>query len=170
MSLLSQVLRLPARILFFALFVVCIGLLGGGLFLQHVVGLQPCPMCIMQRYAFVLVALIALIAALHGPGVTGARIYALLIGAAAVAGGSVAARQSWMQRNPPEFPECGPGLEYMLESFPLNKSLPMIFRGAGDCSAIDWTFLGLSLANWSLLCFAGVTVFALWMLFRRSGA
>lgn len=168
MSLFQQVLRLPARSLFFALFLVCIGLLGGGLYLQHVVGLQPCPMCIMQRYAFVAVALIALIAALHGPATVGARVYALLIGVAALSGAGVAARQSWMQLNPPEFPECGPGLEYMLESFPLGQSLPMIFRGAGDCSAIDWTFLGLSLANWSLLCFASVIAFAVWMMARRA--
>ncbi|ATE60962.1 disulfide bond formation protein B [Thauera sinica] len=169
MSLLQQICRLPARTLFFALFAICVGLLGGGLYLQHVVGLQPCPMCIMQRYAFVAVALIALIAALHGPAATGARVYALLTGITALAGAGVAARQSWMQLNPPEIPECGPGLEYLLESFPLGQSLPMIFRGAGDCATIDWTFLGLSLANWSLLCFCAVIAFSAWLALRRSG-
>lgn len=170
MPLLQQLLRLPARTLFFALFAVCIGLLGAGLYLQHVVGLQPCPMCIMQRYAFLAVALIALIAALHGSGATGTRIYAGLIGLAAISGAGVAARQTWMQVYPPEFPECGPGLEYLLESFPLGQSLPMIFRGAGDCSAIDWTFLGLSLANWSLVCFAAVIAFAAWLMLRNARA
>lgn len=168
MPLLQTVCRLPARPLFFALFVTCFGLLGAGLYLQHVVGLQPCPMCIMQRYAFVVVGLIALTASLQGPGTTGARIYAGLIGLAALTGAGIAARQSWMQIYPPEFPECGPGLEYMLDSFPLGQSLPMIFRGAGDCSAIDWTFLGLSLANWSLICFGATLVFAGWLMLRRA--
>lgn len=166
MSALHTLAQLPARLLYLALFVLAAALLGFGLYLQHVVGLQPCPMCIMQRYAFLLAALLALAAAVHGPGPTGVRVYAALIGLAALTGGGIAAWQSWLQFNPPLIPECGPGLEFMLESFPLAESLPMIFRGAGDCSVIDWTFLGLSIANWSLLNFAATLAFALWMLRR----
>ena len=167
MSLLSSLLYLPARVLYLALFATAIGLLGFGLYLQHVQGLEPCPMCIMQRYAFLVVALIALVAGLHGPTRAGSRTYAALIGLSALTGGGIAARQSWMQLYPPEIPECGPGLEFMLESFPLGQALPMIFRGAGDCVAVDWTFLGLSIANWSLLTFCATIAFALWMLLRR---
>lgn len=170
MPLLQTLLRLPARVLYLALFVSAIGLLGFGLYLQHVKGLEPCPMCIMQRYAFLGVALIALVGGLHGPGQTGSRVYAALIGLGALTGGSIAARQTWMQLYPPEIPECGPGLEFMLESFPLGEALPMIFRGAGDCAAIDWTFLGLSIANWSLVTFSATVAFALWMLVRREPA
>ncbi len=170
MTLYQSIRRLPARTLYLGLFAICAGLLGFGLYLQHVVGLEPCPMCIMQRYAFVLVAVLALVAGLHGPGRAGNTVYAALIGLSALTGAGIAARQSWMQLNPPAFPECGPGLEFMLESFPLAQSLPMIFRGAGDCSVIDWTFLGLSIANWSLLCFAAVIVFAGWMMLRRPPA
>ena len=86
------------------------------------------------------------------------NLYGTLLGIAALAGGGVAVRQSWIQWFPPQVSECGPGLEYMLESFPLSSSLPMIFRGAGDCSTIDWTFLGLSIANWSFLSFATILV------------
>ena len=147
--------------------VACVAMLAFGMYLQHVVGLEPCPMCIMQRYAFATAALIALIAAIHAPGRSGERAYALLIGAAALTGGTIAARQSWMQINPPLIPECGPGLEFMLESFPLAQALPMIFRGAGDCTVIEWTFLGLSIANWSLVSFTATVLFAAWMLLRR---
>ncbi|WP_341643573.1 disulfide bond formation protein B [Thauera sp. SDU_THAU2] len=168
MSLLQTLLRLPARTLYLALFATAIGLLGFGLYLQHVKGLEPCPMCVMQRYAFLAVALIALVGGIHGPGRTGSRVYAALIGLGALAGGAIAARQTWMQLDPPAIPECGPGLEFMLESFPLGEALPMIFRGAGDCAAVDWTFLGLSIANWSLLSFSATAVFALWMLLRRA--
>lgn len=160
---------LPApRLLFFTLFAACTALLGFGLYLQHFVGLEPCPMCIMQRYAFVAVALIALIAALHGPRRIGTVIYGLLVLVFALAGAAVAAQQSRLQREPPSLAECGPGFEYMMESFGLAEALPMIFRGAGDCAAIDWSFLGLTIANWSLLCFAAIAIFAL-VLIARGG-
>ncbi len=165
---LATVLHLPARRLFLLLAAVCAGLLAFGLYLQHFRGLEPCPMCIMQRYAFVAVGLLALLAGLHGPGRTGQRIYAAVLALVALTGAGIAARQSWMQLYPPEIPECGPGLEFMLESFPLADALPMIFRGAGDCLDVGWSLFGLSIANWSLLCFAAVIVFALWMMLRRS--
>jgi len=160
---------LSSRSLFLGLFAACAGLLGFGLYLQHSVGLEPCPMCIMQRYAFVAIGLTALVAGLHGPGRTGSRVYAALILLTALAGGGVAVRQTWIQLYPPEFAECGPDLEFMLGSFPLADALPMIFHGAGDCSKIDWTFLGLSIANWSLAMFALVITFALAMIARRRG-
>lgn len=159
--------RLPFRILALLLFAICAAMLAFGLYLQHAKGIEPCPMCIMQRYAFATAALIALIAGLHAPGRGGERVYAALIGASALTGGGIAARQSWMQINPPLIPECGPGLEFMLESFPLAQALPMIFRGAGDCTVIEWTFLGLSIANWSLVSFTATVLFAGWMLLRR---
>jgi len=86
---------------------------------------------------------------------------------AALAGGGVAARQSWIQWYPPAVSECGPGLEYMLDSFPLTSALPMIFRGAGDCSVVDWTFLGLSIANWSFVSFAAILLALALYVLRR---
>ena len=159
--------RLPFRLLALLLFAACAALLAFGLYLQHAQGIEPCPMCIMQRYAFATAALIALIAGLHAPGRGGERVYAALIGASSLTGGGIAARQSWMQIDPPLIPECGPGLEFMLESFPLAQALPMIFRGAGDCTVVEWTFLGLSIANWSLVSFTATVLFAGWMLLRR---
>lgn len=159
---------LPARTQFFLLFAVCAGLLGFGLYLQHFAGLQPCPMCIMQRFALTGVGLVALIAAVHGPGRTGQRGYLLLILAIALAGAGVAARQSWIQRFPPAISECGPDLEFMLGSFSLAEALPMIFRGSGECTSIEWSLLGLSIANWSLLCFVAIAVTALVLMLRRA--
>lgn len=157
---------LPPRVLFLALFTVCTGLLGFGLYLQHGIGLEPCPMCIMQRYAFVTIALIGLIAGVHGPRRTGTAIYGALLLLFAIGGGTVAAQQSILQRSPPDLAECGPGIEYLIESFGLAEALPMMFRGTGDCGAIDWTFLGLSIANWSLVCFVSVGIFAAVMMVR----
>jgi disulfide bond formation protein DsbB len=73
-------------------------------------------------------------------------------------GGFVAARQSWLQWHPPEFASCGRDFYGMIEHFPLQRAIPMIFRGSGDCTKVDWTFLGGSIANWSFVCFAAFLV------------
>ncbi len=148
--------RIPVRILGLALFTICAALLAFGLYLQHIQGIEPCPMCIMQRYAMMVCGVLGLMTGLHHPGGRGFLVYAALLAVSALAGAGIAARQSWMQWYPPAVSECGPGLEYMLESFPLSSALPMIFRGAGDCSAIDWTLLGLTIANWSFLVFVSI--------------
>ncbi|WP_334166100.1 disulfide bond formation protein B [Tepidimonas sp.] len=140
----------------------CGGLLGYGLYLQHGVGLEPCPMCIVQRYALILVALATAVASATGPGLR--RVLAWLALVLALAGAAVAARQSWLQWYPPEILTCGRDLFGMIESFPLKRAIPMIFRGAGDCTAIDWTFLGLTIANWSFLNFlAMAAVLLAWL-------
>jgi disulfide bond formation protein DsbB len=56
---------------------------------------------------------------------------------------------------------CGRDFYGMVESFPLQRAIPMIFRGGGDCTKIDWTFLGGSIANWSFVAFVAM---ALWLL------
>ena len=145
----------------------CIGMLGFGiLYLQNVVGLEPCPMCIVQRYALILVAIVAGLASALS-GARGRRIGVGVMGALALGGAFVAARQSFLQWYPPEIMSCGRDLYGMIESFPLKRAIPMIFKGSGDCSAIDWTFLGLTIANWSFLCFTGIAALATRLLLRR---
>jgi disulfide bond formation protein DsbB len=150
----------------FALIVAaCVAMLAFGMYLQHVVGLEPCPMCIVQRYALVLVAVFAAVAAAssrRGLQVTGSLLGLVM----AVGGAYTAARQSWLQWHPPEVVSCGRDIYGMIETFPLQRALPMIFRGAGDCSQIDWTFLGLSIANWSFIAFTFFAVLLLVLLFR----
>lgn len=155
-----------------ALLLVCVGsvgLLAYGLYLQHVDGLVPCPMCIVQRYALVLVALVAGLTALgksRAAHVTGALLMLLAAGF----GAFVAARQSWLQWYPPEVVSCGRDFYGMIETFPLQRVIPMIFKGGGDCTAIDWTFLGGSIANWSFLCFVGIVAVSLMLLARARAA
>ena len=143
----------------------CVVMLAFGLYLQHGLGLVPCPMCIVQRYALIFIALIAALA-----GATGRK--GLHLGASAtlllsaVFGAYVAARQSWLQWYPPEVVSCGRDFYGMIETFPLQRAIPMIFKGGGDCSKVDWTFLGGSIANWSFLCFCGIAALALTQLWR----
>lgn len=143
----------------------CVGLLAFGMYLQHVVGLEPCPMCIVQRYALILVAIVAAVGASMSN--RGRQVAVGLMGLLALGGAFVAARQSFLQWYPPEVLSCGRDFYGMIESFPLKRAIPMIFKGSGDCSAIDWTFLGLSIANWSFLCFAGIAALAVALLVRR---
>src|SRR5690606_36071185 len=123
---------------FAAMFAACAGLIAFALFLQHGRGLEPCPMCILQRYAFVGIALVALIAAIHGPLATGRRIYGGLLALLAATGGGIAIRHVYLEHYPPQIVDCGADLGYMLESFALSDMLPMIFRGTGDCSKVPW--------------------------------
>ena len=139
-----------------------------GLYLQHVVGLEPCPMFIVQRYAFVLVALLAAVAATRkSPGAWVG--FGFLIFLLSAFGAFVAARQSYLQWYPPEVFTCGRDLYGMIESFPLQRVIPMVFKGSGDCTAIDWTFLGGSIANWSFLCFCDVAITSALIAWRHSG-
>jgi protein dithiol:quinone oxidoreductase len=143
-----------------------LGMLGFGLYLQEAFGLEPCPMCIVQRYVLLLVALAAGVGAvLRSPGAarwTGAVLVLL-----ALFGAFVAARQSWLQWFPPEVYTCGRDLYGMIESFPLKRVIPMVFRGSGDCTKVDWAFLGLSIANWSFLYFLASAFFGGWLAWRR---
>ncbi len=131
---------------------ICVGLLAFGLYLQHVVGLNPCPMCIVQRYCLIGVALVAALGAIWR-GRLGLAVTTLMGLVLAGCGAFTAARQSWLQWYPPQTGSCGRDFYGMIESFPLQRAIPMIFRGSGDCSAVDWTFLGGTIANWSFLWF-----------------
>ena len=144
----------------------CVAMLAFGLYLQHVVGLEPCPMCIVQRYALILVAVVSGITALASrkmPLVIGSGLMVIL----SSLGAFVAARQSFLQWYPPEIASCGRDLYGMIETFPLKRAIPMIFKGSGDCTKIDWTFLGLSIANWSFLCFVGIALLGAVVVFRQ---
>ena len=144
----------------------CVLMLAFGLYLQHVVGLEPCPMCIVQRYALVLVALFTGLAGVFrnvGLRVVGG-VLALL---AALGGAYTAASQSWLQWYPPEIASCGRDFYGMIETFPLKRAIPMIFKGSGDCTKVDWTFLGGSIANWSFVCFCLFAVAALVLVTRQ---
>jgi disulfide bond formation protein DsbB len=149
--MLSNLLDAPRRLL--ALLALgCVVLLAFGLYLQHLVGLEPCPMCIVQRYALVLVALVSGLAALSPKKMVLMTASGLLVLIAGF-GAFVAARQSFLQWYPPEIASCGRDFYGMIETFPLKRAIPMIFKGSGDCSKVDWTFLGGSIANWSFVCF-----------------
>ncbi len=160
-------MRLNHRQLFFIAALACAGLLVVALYLQEVLHLEPCPLCIFQRVFVMAIGVVALLAALHNGGAIAGRIYAVLMGLLAIGGGAVAGRQVWLQHLPADrVPECGPSLDYMLEAFPLGQTLELVLRGSGECAKVDWTLLSFSIAEWMLLVFAGLLVYAA-LIFRN---
>jgi len=162
----SSLIPAPRQLNLLAL-LACIAAMAGALYLQHVDGLEPCPLCIFQRIGVIAAAVVLLIAALHGPKGIGVRIYGALTGLAAIAGGAVSLRHIWLQSLPADqVPACGPGLNYMLDVFPLQSVIQEVLAGSGECAEMDWSFLGLSLPAWSLVVFSGLLLVALVQLFR----
>lgn len=130
----------------------CAGLMAYALYAQHMLGLEPCPLCIFQRVAVIALGAVFLLAAAHRAGNAGRRAYSVLLGLVALAGIGVAGRHVWLTTLPPErVPACGPGLDFMLESFPLRDALAMVLSGSGECASVDWTFLGLTMPAWVLI-------------------
>ena len=148
-----------SRKFFIVIFTICIGLLIFGLYLEHVHGLEACPLCIFQRIAYTVIIFIALIGAIHNPRNLLQNIYKLLMVISSITGAAIAGRQIWLQHLPPELvPECGPGLDYMFNVFPFGEALKMIFAGSGECAEVKWRFIGLSIAEWSLIMFIGIFI------------
>jgi disulfide bond formation protein DsbB len=155
------------RALFGLGFLGCVAAMAGALYLQHVVGLEPCPLCIFQRVAVIAAAVILLVATLHGPTGPGVRVYAGLTLLACLAGAGIAIRHLWLQSLPADqVPTCGPGLDYMLDVFPLKEVLTEVLSGSGECAEVSWRFLGLTLPGWSLVVFIGLAILALIQLLR----
>ncbi|MGE0384716.1 MAG: disulfide bond formation protein B [Gammaproteobacteria bacterium] len=163
---------LDARRLPFAVIAAgCAALLAYGFHLQFVQFQEPCPMCILQRYFYMLAMLFCLAGAVHGARGRARAVHAALVAAASLGGGGVAARQVWLQHLPPDrVPECGPGLDFMLQIYPWHEAILKAFKGTGDCALVTWTFLGLSIAEWSLACFALMAAAAIGVALRSRGA
>jgi disulfide bond formation protein DsbB len=132
------------------------------LYIQLVLGLEPCPMCVFQRVAMVATAIVFVAGAIHAPRARGRWAYAALATLTAGAGAGIAARHVWLQGLPPDqVPACGPTLDYLMDVLPFSEVITTILRGDGNCAVIDWSFLGLSLPGWALVAFAGLVLIAL---------
>jgi len=142
-------------------FLACVALMAYALYAQHVLGLEPCPLCIFQRVAVIAVGVLFLIAALHHPGRTGARVYGGLLVLAALAGMLISLRHVWIQAQPPgTVAACGAGLDYLMEIMPLTQVITKVLTGSGECGKVDWTLLGLSMPWWVLFSLAALSVWA----------
>ena len=157
------------RLWFFLVFFTACGVLAFGYYLQYGKGLEPCPLCILQRLAYIAIGFVALAGLLHNPRTVIARIYSSLIALISLAGGGVAVRQIWLQHQPKTlFSECSPGLNYLLETLPLKEVFMKLFYASGDCAEVSWSFLGFSIAEWSSVIFSLLLLSALVVTFKRA--
>lgn len=146
--------NLTPRLGYLAGFLIAGGLIAYALYLQYYEYQNPCPLCIMQRVVYIALMVVFLLGALHGPRRTGAYVYSSLLVLVSLTGAGIATRHVWLQHLPKDkVPECGPGLSYMLDRFPLAEAFAKIFRGSGECAEVGWKLLGLSIAEWSLVWF-----------------
>ena len=133
-------------------FLACAALMAYALYAQHVLGLEPCPLCIFQRVAVIVVGVLFLIAALHNPAGKGSMVYGALIDLAVLGGILIAGRHVWIQAQPPgSVAACGADLDYMLEILPITEVINKVLTGSGECGSIDWSLLGLSMPWWVLI-------------------
>jgi len=147
---------------------VCAALLAYGYYLQYFAGQDPCPLCLVQRFFYYGILIVLAAGALHGPGRKGVIAYSIGALLFAAGGTATAVRQVWLQHLPADqVPACGPDLYYMVENFPLGRTLQLLMRGSGQCAEVHWTFLGLSIAEWSLAWFLAFAALALFLALRR---
>ena len=143
--------------------------MGYALYAQHVLGLEPFPLCVFQRVAVISVGVLFLIAALHNPGPTGSRVYAALLLVAVIAGIGLSSRHIWIQSQPPgTVASCGASLDYLMDILPVTEVITRVLTGSGECGKVDWTLLGLSMPWWVLFALVALGVWATLVNLRKA--
>lgn len=159
-------IKFNPRFWFILGFLSCFSMLAIGAYFQLIKELEPCPLCISQRIAILLTGTVFLAAAIHNPKPLGRKIYALIGTITALIGAGISTRHVWLQSLPPEdVPECGPGLDYIFENFPITETFKLMLNGTGECAEVLWTFLGLSIPGWTLVAFfilASISLMQFW--------
>jgi disulfide bond formation protein DsbB len=157
------------RLLNLAGFLACSGMMGFALYAQYVLILDPCPLCVFQRIATILLGIVFLVAAIHNPAKLGARVYAILVFLAAGGGVGVASWHVYLQNLPADkVPGCGPGFEYIMENFAFFDALGLIFQGSGECADVVWSLLGLSMPTWVIIGLGGLGIAGIWNNLRNT--
>ena len=149
-------------------FFACVGLLGYAYFSQYVLHLEPCPLCIFQRVGVLAIGILFMLAAIQGPRAWGRRVYAVTIALTALATMGVAIRHLYIQSLPPgTIASCGASLDMLMKFFPLQEVITKVLTGSGECSQINWSFLGLAMPGWVLIAAAVIGGFGVWANLRR---
>ena len=137
----------------------CIGLLATAYYMEYQMGLEPCPMCIVQRIAIALAGLAAFIGIIHN---NFPKLYFSLTAFFSLSGGASAIRHLYLQSLPPDqIPSCGPDLNYLIENAYFSDALVKLFVGDGNCAEVVWSLLGISIPGWVLICASAIFLVSL---------
>ena len=161
-------MRITRRNLLLTGFLFCVLLIAYALYTQYVLGLEPCPLCILQRVAVITLGLSFLFMALKHPQTKQSKFFAsLLLTIISSAGVGIAARHVWLQNLPPDkVPGCGPGLDFMMANFPLSEVFQMVFSGSGECAEISWSFAFLSMPAWVIIWLIFLGSYGVWTIYQ----
>ena len=137
-------------------------------YFEYALGLEPCPLCVLQRMCTIGMGVVALVAVIHNPSSSLAkRIYFAVAAIPVICGISIAGRHVWLQNLPKDrVPECGPGYDFIMDTFPFLDALEIIFRGSGECADTQWQFLGLTIPGWALVFFVGLLLVLIYLAVR----
>ena len=156
------------RMINLGVFLVCVITIGIVLYMEHVMFLQPCGLCITQRVFVIFTGLVCLVSAIHNPGANGQKTYALLAATMPIFGSYFAGRQIWLQHLPEDqVPACGPGLTYIYDNFPFMETLNFLLKGDGNCAEVVFRFLGLSIPEMAMVAFVLLFSTCMYMAFRK---
>ncbi len=162
---------LSIRLIYLYIFLLCFSLLSIALYMENVMGLEPCPLCMTQRIFFAMAGLFALLAFIHNPAAIGRKVYGFLCALFAFGGAGFAIRQIYLQHLPEDkVPACGPSLSYMVEVFPMSEVLTAMLSGDGNCAEVVWQdpVIGMSIPEWSLVGFIMLGSFCVFQALRKS--
>ncbi len=155
------------RLMNFYAFLCVIVMFGVAFYLQFWKGIAPCPLCVLQRVTMALIGIVLLVGSVFALKKCGRYFLNAILLLLSSGGIFLAGRQVWLQHLPPDkSADCGVSLQYMWNVLPLDQVLMKILQGTAECSLVDWSFLGLSLAEWSLFWFIVFAVFSLWQIAR----
>lgn len=157
-------LPISNRMLSLCVFIACAALLASAYYFEYVLYMDPCPLCIMQRVAVLLVGLSGLVGFLLAHNLIARLASAVIMLLSASLGIAVAGRHVWIQSLPADqVPTCGPSLEYMVDTLPWAEVLSVMLRGNGNCADSHWSFIGLSMPQWVLVWFVGFALVAIYL-------
>lgn len=142
--------------------------LGAAFLLECYQSLQPCPLCILQRWVVALLLIFFLIGSLHARTSFQGRFYGILTLLIALLGIFLSGRHLWLLNHPPEtMGVCAPNLLYLFKQLPFIKATKTLFWGSGECATMAGSFLGISIPFWTLLGFLSLFLISLWQIVRN---